>query len=274
MISVISISFHFKYRTKVVGGPLKPNGINTPTGCFSLWVIHLGLELEGPEGYDSCLRWTSPAWAPVFITQLACALLGKHPPVDLSLWSSKMPRATSTPSIITWSNSARIWEPHRDFGRRVSWLVLLFKEPPFQSQNFWEMPAPAISISLPSIHSPETAICLLLHLTTETTLLKSSMVLVTKSPGYFSVPFEPDPLVAFDTVCPWSLSVLGFQSATLSEFSWHVAGRPFLDFSVDPPTSANPENICFGSVPLLLLPGLHFDFHGSSHFYLCGLLPA
>ena len=41
------------------GGPLKPVWTNTPTGCFSLWVTHLGLELEG---YDRGSRWTAPAW--------------------------------------------------------------------------------------------------------------------------------------------------------------------------------------------------------------------
>lgn len=61
MINGISVSFNFRSTTdiEVGGGPLKPVWTNTPTGCFPLWVTHLGLELEG---YIRGSRWTAPAW--------------------------------------------------------------------------------------------------------------------------------------------------------------------------------------------------------------------
>lgn len=61
MINGISVSFNFRSTTdiEVGGGPLKPVWTNTPTGCFSLRVTHLGLELEW---YDRGSRWTAPAW--------------------------------------------------------------------------------------------------------------------------------------------------------------------------------------------------------------------
>ena len=60
-----------------------------------------------------------------------------------------------------------------------------FKEPPFQSQT-----APAISMSLPSIHSLKTALCLLSHLTAETALIKSTMDLAINPTGVFQSPYN------------------------------------------------------------------------------------
>lgn len=133
------------------------------------------------------------------------------------------------------------------------------------------MCVPAISISLPSIYSAETAISPFPSLTTETTVIKSSTVLVTESSGYRSVPFQPDPLAGFDSVSfskPLFFWLPKLKSLPVFlRLCWTHLLRLLHRF---PYLCQCPKCSFWSFVSRRLLPGLHFDFHDSRHICLCG----